>query len=85
MNRQIAPEFFFATRSDFNYRNYLEQRAHSDQVKLSIDDQTAVIIGSSQRLADRVSGAAQTISGQIEPAIFAERVSAASLTAGRRA
>ncbi|WP_147095021.1 hypothetical protein [Roseovarius sp. TE539] len=66
MNRQVTPEFFYAISSDFNYREYLEERSHFDRVVISIDDQTAAIVGSGQRLADRVYGAAQTISGQIE-------------------
>ena len=65
MDRQYTPEFYYTISPDFNYREYLEKRSHFDRVVISLDDQTAAIVGGGQQLAQRISGAANTISGQI--------------------
>jgi len=66
MNTQTTPQIYFTLGKHYDYQKYLEQRSHLDRVVLSIDDQTAAIVGSGKRLAERITGAAQVISGQIE-------------------
>lgn len=65
MNNTTTPPAFYAYSADFDYRKYLEERSHSDRIVMSVDDQSAAIIGGTQALAKKMEYAAHLVTGQV--------------------
>jgi hypothetical protein len=65
-NKSRISNFYFAYSKDFDYRKYMEEKSHSDEIVLAVDRSTTEIVGSADRLTQRFGEGVKTISGSID-------------------
>ena len=65
-NKSRIPDVYFSLSEDFDYRKYLEEKSHSDEIVLAIDRSTSQIIGGAQQFADRIGQGAEVLSGSFD-------------------
>lgn len=65
-NKSRIPDIYFAYNKNCDYRKYLEQKSHFDEVALAVDRSTSEIVGGVDRLTDRFGIGVQVLSGSID-------------------
>jgi ribosomal protein L7/L12 len=65
-NKSRIPDIYFAYSKDFDYRKYLEEKSHSDEVVLAVDRSTSEIVGAADRLTERVGVGVRVLSSSID-------------------
>ncbi|WP_299477165.1 hypothetical protein [uncultured Paracoccus sp.] len=65
-NKSRVPDIYFAYSQDFDYRKYLEEKSHFDEVVLAVDRSTSEIVGSADRLTERIGVGVEVLSGSID-------------------
>jgi len=76
MRSQYTPAAYYAISENFDYREYLEQRSHFDRIEISINKQTAEMVGGLERLGILADRTGQDFSDQ------AQRETKAAIQAG---
>ena len=67
-NRSRIPDVYFSYSSDFDYRKYLEEKSHTDEIVLSVDESAKKIVGGVEHLAERLGTGAKILSNSIDNA-----------------
>ena len=65
MSRPTSPAYYYFSE-DFDYRSYLEERSHFDDVVLAIDEQTAAIVGSASEISNSIGDSAYVLSETLD-------------------
>ena len=65
-NKSRIPDVYFSYNEDFDYRRYLEEKSHFDEVVLSVDRATRDVVGSADRLSERIGVGVRVLSGSID-------------------
>ena len=65
MSRPTSPAYYYFSE-DFDYRSYLEERSHFDDVVLSIDRQTAAVVGSATEISNSIGASAYVLSDALD-------------------
>jgi tetratricopeptide (TPR) repeat protein len=65
-NKSRIPDIYFAWSEDFDYRKYVEEKSHFDEVVLAVDRSTSEIVGSADRLTQHIGEGVQVLSGGID-------------------
>lgn len=60
-----TPQIAYSLSSDFDYRRYLEEKSHFDEVSFQIDESTRRLLGSQGEIRQAISDAAYSTIGQL--------------------
>lgn len=66
MNYRPTPTAYFAVSEQFDYRRYMEERSHNDAIVLSIEENTAHIVGGMSKLGVAVQTGAKEVGEAVD-------------------